>query len=114
MERLIAGALWDTSTFDHAFRASSQLAAFADDLRDSTLRTLLAEGWERETRILQSAVEEARAQLPSAPDHRKAARMLRALVAGIHLSWSLAPVGSLVDDARDQLTTLVYSWKVIR
>ncbi|MEV0042401.1 TetR/AcrR family transcriptional regulator [Nocardia rhamnosiphila] len=110
VERLVAGALWDTSTFDHAYRASSQLSAFAEDLRDPALRTLLAQGWEREIHILESAVEAARVQLPSAPDGRKAARMLRALVAGVHLSWSLAPVGSLVDDARDQVTSLVGLW----
>ncbi|MDH6283319.1 TetR/AcrR family transcriptional regulator [Prescottella agglutinans] len=114
VERLIAGASWDMYNFDHAARAGSQLTAFADDLRDPTLRALLAEGWERETQILQSAVDDARAQLPFAPDSRKAARMLRALAVGIHLSWSIAPVGSLVDDAHDHLTALVNSWKDIR
>lgn len=114
VDRLIAAAAWDMNSFDDVARAGSQLTAFADDLRDPALRVLLAEGWEREVKILESAVEEARAQLPFAPDSRKAARMLRALAVGIHLSWSIAPVGGLVDDAHDNLTALVNSWKDIR
>ncbi|RMI33375.1 TetR/AcrR family transcriptional regulator [Nocardia stercoris] len=114
VERLVAGASWDMGNFDDAVTAGSQLAAFADDLQDPALRALLAKGWERETQILQAAVDEVRTHLPLAPDSRKAARMLRALAVGIHLSWSIAPVGSLVDDAHDHLTTLVNSWKDIR
>lgn len=114
VERLIAASAWDMNDFDDATRAGSQLTAFADDLRDPALRELLAEGWERELKILQSAVDEARAQLPFAPDSRKAARMLRALAVGIQLSWSIAPVGSLVDDTREHLTALVNSWKDLR
>ena len=109
LDRLRAAALWGFDDMDDRTRVVNQATALAADLQDPTLRELLAAGWgamhDQLRRLAQVAIDAGR--LPSAESAEQVARLLFALGEGTRLSWAVAPVGSLVTRAEQDVDALL-------
>jgi AcrR family transcriptional regulator len=113
VQRLRAGALLGFDAMDDPNRVTNLITALANDLADPELRKLLAAGWgamqEQLRQLATHAIEAGR--LPSAPDADQVARILFSVGEGTRLAWAVAPHGSLLARAEQDIDALLDAWR---
>ncbi|QSB06706.1 TetR/AcrR family transcriptional regulator [Natronoglycomyces albus] len=110
IERIVAVATCGLGELDRPEQVGAQLSALADDLRDAQLRELLAQGWVKTRLRLEGLLAAAQKDLPRAPHPAQAARILFSLVQGESLYWSLDPQGSLTEEVRGDVRSVLAGW----
>ena len=97
---------------DDPDRAGNHVSSLAMDLGDPELTRLLAAGWDKKRRQLQTVIARAvdSGELSGAPPPPTAARTLFALLEGTFLGWTVQPQGSLVDALEDEFDRLITTW----
>ncbi|MEC3982153.1 TetR/AcrR family transcriptional regulator [Amycolatopsis sp. H20-H5] len=90
--------------------AANNLGQLGADIGDPGLRSLVGEHYAAVEAEIHLLVDAAAPSLPFAPEARRAARTLLAVINGVALDWSIRPDGLLADRLAQDVDAVLTAW----